>query len=128
MSLLSIALSQIQLPPNYGERDREEEYASRKEFGNAVRAANARPMEQRKAIAVAKRAAILTMITARPGIGLADLINDGGFSRGGLAFHINSMLEKGEISKRIMKGKACYFPAWNGFNAGIHRPRSGPVE
>ena len=109
MNLFATAIAQIQLPPDYGDREREAEYAGRKLAKSAVAAVNSRPMTQRKYAAVRNRAAIIELITSRPGICKADLIRAVGISHGGVNFHLNCLLDGGAIAKRTMNGRACYF-------------------
>ncbi len=126
MSLLTHSLAQIQLPPDYGDRDREAEYAARKIAGSAVSAVNSRPMQARKTAAARNRTTIIDLIASRQGICKADLIRAVGISHGGVSFHLTALLDSGQVSKKTMRGRACYFMGMGNDEAHRRDAAGGP--
>lgn len=105
-SLFTLAVTQTQLPPNYGDAHLRE--AERLRKANRRETANTQPGSVRKAVAKANREAILRAITACPGLRLAQIQRATGLTLGAAKHNLDGMVLRREVERR--GDPAQYFP------------------
>lgn len=126
MSLLSIALTQIQLPPDYGTATREA--AAGKEARSPDKRINTRPADVRLAEGARNRARLMRAILLKPGQIRAEIIQSSGLSRAVVAHHLQPLVTAGKVTA-ITNGRSTrYYPAIAERNDEVHRmdASSGP--
>lgn len=109
MSLLSIALTQIQRQPDYGAATREA--VSRKEARSTAKRINTRPADLRQAEGARNRARLMREILLKPGQRRADLIRASGLSIAVVRHHLQALVTDGKVTATTIGRWAHYYPA-----------------